>query len=79
MAGKDAVEKQELLKKCAMTTLSSKLVGGEKEFFGKMCVDAVMALDQDTLDPRMIGRGLHSFTSQLNLSRFGHTSPCPPV
>ena len=25
------------------------------------------------------GRGLHSFTSQLNLSRFGHTSPCPPV
>jgi len=42
MAGKDAVEKQELLKKCAMTTLSSKLVGGEKEFFGKMCVDAVM-------------------------------------
>jgi hypothetical protein len=25
------------------------------------------------------GRGLHSFTFQLNLSRFGHTSPCPPV
>ena len=25
------------------------------------------------------GRGLHSSTSQLNLSRFGHTSPCPPV
>ena len=25
------------------------------------------------------GRGLHSFTSQLNLSRCGHTSPCPPV
>jgi len=25
------------------------------------------------------GRGLHSFTSQLNLSRFGHTSRCPPV
>jgi hypothetical protein len=25
------------------------------------------------------GRGLNSFTSQLNLSRFGHTSPCPPV
>ena len=28
---------------------------------------------------RLLGRGLHSFTSQLNLSRFGHTSPCPPV
>jgi T-complex protein 1 subunit eta len=38
-----------------MTTLSSKLVGGEKEFFGQMCVDAVMHLDQDLLDPRMIG------------------------
>ena len=25
------------------------------------------------------GGGLHSSTSQLNLSRFGHTSPCPPV
>ena len=25
------------------------------------------------------GRGLHSSTFQLNLSRFCHTSPCPPV
>jgi len=25
------------------------------------------------------GRGLHSLTSQLILSRFGHTSLCPPV
>jgi len=25
------------------------------------------------------GRGLHSSTFQPNLSRFGHTSPCPPV
>ena len=28
---------------------------------------------------RTLGRGLHSSTSQLNLSRFGHNSPCPPV
>jgi len=28
---------------------------------------------------RVEGRSLHSSTSQLNLSRFGHTSPCPPV
>jgi CRP-like cAMP-binding protein len=28
---------------------------------------------------RILGRGLHSFTSRLNLGRFGHTSPCPPV
>ena len=53
--GKNDEEKAELLKKCAMTTLSSKLVGGEKDFFGQMCVDAVMSLDQDLLDPRMIG------------------------
>jgi len=25
------------------------------------------------------GRGLHSSTFYLNLSHFGHTSPCPPV
>ena len=25
------------------------------------------------------GRGLHSSPFQLNLSRFGHTTPCPPV
>ena len=28
---------------------------------------------------RAPGRGLHSSTFQLNLSRFGHTSPYPPV
>jgi len=28
---------------------------------------------------RPVGRGLHSFTSQLSLSRFNHTSLCPPV
>jgi T-complex protein 1 subunit eta len=53
--GKDDADKDELLKKCAMTTLSSKLVGGEKEFFADMCVKAVRSLDQDLLDPRMIG------------------------
>jgi len=26
-----------------------------------------------------VGRGLHSFTFQLNLSRFCPTSTCPPV
>jgi hypothetical protein len=28
---------------------------------------------------RLLGRGLHSSTFQLNLSRFGHPSPRPPV
>jgi hypothetical protein len=27
----------------------------------------------------VLGGGLHSFTSQLNLGRFGHTSVWPPV
>ena len=30
---------------------------------------------RDSLD----GRGLHSSTFHLNISRVGHTSPCPPV
>lgn len=45
--GKSVEDKKGLLQKCAATTLSSKLVGGEKEFFAKMVVDAVMALDED--------------------------------
>lgn len=48
-------EKKDLLEKCAMTTLNSKLVSGEKEFFAKMVVDAVSTLDSQTLDLRMIG------------------------
>jgi hypothetical protein len=31
------------------------------------------------LSATVTGRGLHSFTFQLNLSRVGHTSTCPPV
>ncbi|GLI70076.1 hypothetical protein VaNZ11_014849 [Volvox africanus] len=48
-------EKKDLLKKCAMTTLNSKLVSGEKEFFAQMVVDAVSKLDPTTLDLKMIG------------------------
>jgi chaperonin GroEL (HSP60 family) len=36
-----------LLAKCAATTLSSKLIGGEKEFFASMVVDAVLAIGHD--------------------------------
>jgi filamin len=35
----------------------------------------VASLNGDAL----VGRGLHSSTFQLNLSHFGHTSPCSPV
>lgn len=40
-------EKKSLLERCAATTLSSKLIGGEKEFFAKMVVDAVTSLGED--------------------------------
>jgi hypothetical protein len=42
------------LEKCAATTLSSKLVAHQKDFFAKMVVDAVMLLDE-LLPLNMIG------------------------
>ncbi|AQK60528.1 T-complex protein 1 subunit eta, partial [Zea mays] len=45
--GKSLEEKKSLLAKCAATTLSSKLIGGEKEFFASMVVDAVLAIGND--------------------------------
>ncbi|KAH7951620.1 hypothetical protein HPB52_010928 [Rhipicephalus sanguineus] len=47
-------EQRELLERCAMTTLSSKLIAGQKEFFARMVVDAVMQLDE-LLPLNMIG------------------------
>lgn len=44
-----------MLRKCAETTLNSKLVAGEKAFFAAMVVDTISCLDPETLDPRMIG------------------------
>jgi len=48
-------EFREILEKCASTALSSKLVHSQKDFFKKMVVDAVLSLDQDDLNERMIG------------------------
>ncbi|KAF8658799.1 hypothetical protein HU200_059286 [Digitaria exilis] len=45
--GKGLEENKSLLAKCAATTLSSKLIGGEKEFFASMAVDAVLAIGND--------------------------------
>lgn len=42
------------MEKCAATALNSKLIAGQKEFFSKMVVDAVMMLD-DLLPLKMIG------------------------
>eukprot|EP00951_Prasinocladus_malaysianus_P008197 scaffold59269_cov43-Prasinocladus_malaysianus.AAC.2 len=55
IAAKDIAERNEMLRKCASTSLNSKLVSGEKEFFSKMVVDAVSTLDPETLDLKMIG------------------------
>ncbi|KAJ2594865.1 T-complex protein 1 subunit eta [Coemansia sp. RSA 1804] len=46
---------REMLEKCAATSMNSKLIGSQKEFFTKMVVDAVMRLDQDELNEDMIG------------------------
>jgi len=42
----DPEEMKKLLQRCAETALSSKLVAGHKEFFGKMVCEAVMHLDE---------------------------------
>lgn len=47
-------EYRALLEKCAATALSSKLIHQQKEFFAKMVVDAVLALDE-LLPLNMIG------------------------
>ncbi|KAI8816147.1 chaperonin Cpn60/TCP-1 family [Fimicolochytrium jonesii] len=44
-----------LLEKCAATSMSSKLIHSQKGFFTKMVVDAVLHLDQEDLNERMIG------------------------
>ncbi|CAF5000656.1 unnamed protein product, partial [Rotaria socialis] len=50
----DAKEHRALLEKCAQTTLSSKLIARQREFFSKMVVDAVLMLDE-LLPLNMIG------------------------
>ncbi|KAJ3360658.1 T-complex protein 1 subunit eta [Kappamyces sp. JEL0680] len=49
------VEFRNLLEKCASTAMSSKIIHGQKEFFTKLCVDAVLHLDQDELNESLIG------------------------
>merc|ERR1712240_322555 len=44
-----------LLEKCAATSMSSKLIHQQKDYFSKLVVDAVMMLDEQTLPLNMIG------------------------
>ncbi|QPG73556.1 T-complex protein 1 subunit eta [Brettanomyces nanus] len=52
---KDDAEFRELLKKCAKTTMASKLIQSNSDFFADMVVEAVQCLDQDELDENLIG------------------------
>ncbi|AAS53438.1 AFR067Wp [Eremothecium gossypii ATCC 10895] len=46
---------RDLLERCARTAMSSKLIHQNADFFVKMCVDAVLSLDQEDLDEKLIG------------------------
>lgn len=48
-------EFRQSLEKCATTAMSSKLISSNSEFFTKMVVDAVLSLDQNDLDEKLIG------------------------
>jgi T-complex protein 1 subunit eta len=39
--------KRTMLERCAATSLNSKLLAGQNDFFSKLCVDAVLTLDDD--------------------------------
>lgn len=47
IADKSEEEKRDLLEKCAMTSLNSKIISKYKKFFSKMVVDAVQHLSED--------------------------------
>jgi T-complex protein 1 subunit eta len=53
--GTDGRKFRELLEKCASTAMSSKLIRSSEAFFVKMVVDAVLTLDQNDLDEKLIG------------------------
>ena len=44
-----------LLEKCAATSMNSKLIHNQKDFFKKLVVDAILTLDQADLNERLIG------------------------
>ena len=46
---------RELLERCARTAMSSKLIYKNADFFVKMVVDAVLSLDREDLDDKLIG------------------------
>ncbi|KAM3958697.1 chaperonin containing TCP1 subunit 7 [Aphomia sociella] len=55
IVSKSPEEQWELLRKCAATAMSSKLIHQQKDHFSKMVVDAVLSLDAPLLPLDMIG------------------------
>lgn len=51
----DDANRRETLSKLAATAMTSKLIKRNTTFFTKMVVDAVLSLDQDDLDEKLIG------------------------
>ncbi|KAK8043867.1 chaperonin Cpn60/TCP-1 family [Apiospora phragmitis] len=51
----DEANKRDTLVKLAGTAMTSKLIKRNTDFFTKMVVDAVLSLDQDDLDEKLIG------------------------
>ncbi|KAI1344480.1 T-complex protein 1 subunit eta [Xylariaceae sp. FL0016] len=51
----DEANRRETLSKLAGTAMTSKLIKRNTEFFTKMVVDAVLSLDQDDLNEKLIG------------------------
>lgn len=47
MNNEDAEAQRQVLLRCAMTSLNSKIIARYREFFGNMVVDAVMHLDEN--------------------------------
>ena len=62
-------ELRNLLEKCAQTTLSSKLIAQQKQFFSKLVVDAVMQLDE-LLPSNMIEHDRHQEGAGRRSGRF---------
>lgn len=48
-------DNRKLLERCAKTAMTSKLIYKNADFFVKMCVDAVLSLDRNELDDKLIG------------------------
>ena len=63
-------EQKLLLEKCARTTLNSKLIARQREFFAKMVVDAVLMLD-DLLPLNMYVLFICTNVSLYLMSRIG--------